>query len=227
VFKYESEMTKPVRDWLLAQGLMTKVEFKTPWGICDLVGVQINKEKADLRVNYNQRSTIGPIPRIALLERIPDAESGKSMGMAHLARIFDWWLTSDKLESEINYLIRKKFLISKRKDYYQKLNGWMPLHDRMVAVELKLNRVNEALYQAISNTTIFTESYVGLPFDSAVRIAEGKRRFEFEKNNIGLLAVKSNFCEKLISPRVSNKDANSVLQIHAGESFWRLFLKEY
>ncbi|MEW5923165.1 MAG: hypothetical protein AB1746_04185 [Candidatus Zixiibacteriota bacterium] len=226
MFKYESEMTRPVKDWLLAQGLMTRVEFKTPWGICDLAGVKINKEKAQLRMDYKQRATIGPIPRISILENIPDMESGKSISIKRLTSIFDDWLSAERIESELETLIRKKFVISNRKNHYQKLNGWMPMHERMVAVELKLNRISDALYQAIANTTIFAESYVALPYDTANRIAEGTRRSDFEKYNIGLLAVKRDICEKVIPAKIPNKGVNSALQIHTAESFWRLYLKE-
>jgi len=219
-------MTRPVDNWLLGQGLLVRKEFRLPWGICDLVGVKINESKAQLRKSFKQYSTIGPIPRVALLYNIPDTENNISISLKRLSRIFDGWISEDKLQHELEYLIRKKFVIANRKNHYQKLNGWMPLYDRMVAVELKLNRINEVLYQAVSNSGIFTESHIGLPKDTALRLAASKRRSNLEKNGIGLLAVDKYSCEVLIPPGHTHIKPDSVLQAHTAESFWRLYLKE-
>jgi len=226
MFRYEYEMTEPVYNWLLSQGLLVRREFRVPWGICDLVGVKIDESKAQLRKSFKQYSTIGPIPRVALLNSIPNIENNTSISLKRLSKIFDGWLTDEKLQRELDFLIRKKFVVSIRKSHFQKLNGWMPLHDRFVAVELKLNRISEVLYQAVSNTGIFDESYVGLPRDTAFRAAESRRRHDFEEYGIGLLAVDKNSCEILIQPGPSKIKPDSILQAHTAESFWRLYLKE-
>ncbi len=43
------------------------------------------------------------------------------------------------------------FIVRTDTQALQKINGWMPLQKRLVAVELKLSRVEEAISQAVNN----------------------------------------------------------------------------
>jgi hypothetical protein len=67
------------------------------------------------------------------------------------------------LERDLRALIADRFVVVKKNGSFQKVNGWAPLHQRIVAVELKLRRISEALSQGLSNRTFATESYVALP----------------------------------------------------------------
>lgn len=42
-FDFEREMAQPVLNWLQQNRLEVKSEFSTPWGICDMVGVQFDR----------------------------------------------------------------------------------------------------------------------------------------------------------------------------------------
>jgi len=141
--------------------------------------------------------------------------------LAKLHRESFGYLSGELLENEVRQLLRLKFVTSPRRGLFQKLNGWNPLHERIVAVELKLCRITEALDQASSNRAFATESYAALPAALAYRIAGNCRAAEFRKNGVGLLAVSQNSCRRLLPGSCPKGVADEVLQAHCVERFWR------
>jgi hypothetical protein len=108
----------------------------------------------------------------------------------------------------------------------QKLNGWMPLHKRLIAVELKLNRVEEAISQARNNLIFADSSYVWLPKKLALRVASRRiRESSFLESGVGLLAVASAECEILIPSRHCSAKPDPVIQFYCVEKFWRTYPK--
>jgi len=222
VFQLEREMAAPGREWLKRQGLLIKEEFSTPWGICDLVGVSFSQERVRQRLNLGQRGPIGPPLRIALLNRIPDAQTGETISIGQLESEFRDWVVPSAIQGELGHLIDSGFVISVRPDCLQKRNGWVPLHSRIVSLELKLSRVEEALNQAWSHLRFATHSYVGFPRELAIRVAKSRRRRDFLGAGIGIVAVGPIRCEVLVPSRNRSSDErDAVLQMHCVERFWR------
>ena len=62
---------------------------------------------------------------------------------------------------------------------------WLPLHDSLVFVELKLSRVAAVFHQAY-NHTIVGESYAALPLSVAERVVGQER---WTRYGVGLLGV--------------------------------------
>ncbi len=220
-FGLENQMAASVVDWMNGQGLAVKREFSVPWGICDLVGVKLVARKVRLRLSYGQKHPVGPHLRLYILSKIPDINSGRSITQERLRREFFEYLPNEILENELKRLLCLKFLRSPRQRQFQKLNGWAPLHKRIVAVELKLSRISEALAQASSNRTFTTESYVALPSALAYRVAQSGRADEFLKKGVGILAVSQGTCRQALSSRYVAGLADNVLQAHCVERFWR------
>lgn len=219
-FALESEMSAPVQRWLRGQRLAIKQEFATPWGICDLVGISFNKEHVKQRIAFGQHEAIGPLHRIQLLRRIPEVESGMSVTMSRLAKVA-FGLDTKALETELKRLISGRFVIKKADGSLQKLNGWAPLHRRLVAVELKLSRITEVLSQAASNRAFADESYVAMPAEIAKRVALGSRASEFLSAGVGILAVTSSRCKVVLLSSQSGVPVDLSLQMHCAERFWR------
>ncbi len=213
-------MAAPVVKWLTRRGLTVKREFSVPWGICDLVGLKFNRRQVRLRLQHGQKSAIRSPLRLHLLSLLPDSESGKYITLKHLERACIGAFPLEFLEHELDYLKRLKFVRSIGTRRFQKLNGWAPLHNRIVAVELKLRRVTEAIAQASMNCAIATESYVALPFDLAYRAAKGLRGGQFKQAGVGLVAVSRGECVCLIPSTNSAADQNEVLQSYCVERFW-------
>jgi hypothetical protein len=222
LFELENQMAPAVADWLYCQGFAVKQEFSLPWGICDLVGVKFNQKKVQKRISNGQTRAVGSSFRLHILSKIPDIDaSGSSITLHELRRELTGALPYDLLEDEIAKLVHSKFVTSPAHKRFQKLNGWAPLHTRIAAIELKLARTSEALAQARLNRAFSTESYVALPAPLAYRVANSKRSDDFRKCGVGLLAVFSGVCKRVLSSKVCPDMRDDVLQAHCVERFWR------
>jgi hypothetical protein len=217
-FGLEREMSGPVLRWLVRQKLIAKPEFRTPWGICDFVCVEFNPAKIAERLALGQKQPIGTVLRVSLLNAIPEHKDGISLQALH-GHYADL-LSLSELEREISVLQKGNFIASPSPGRFQKLNGWAPLHNRIVAVEMKLSRIDEALAQAQSHLAFATESYVALPSKTAKSLMSGPRTSAFQECGVGVLSVSRSRCELLLTSK-NTRQPDPVLQMHCAERFWR------
>lgn len=225
-FDYERQMIEPVEIWLLSQGLLVKREFPLPWGICDLVGCSFNKKNVKKRLTFGQKKTVGSHLRVALLSMIPDREQARSINLEKLHGAFAGFVDESQIGIELERLKRDKFVMQTSEGAFQRVNGWLPLHRKLIAVELKLARVDDALHQAINNLGFADESYVGLPADVAKRLISGKKKSQFADSGIGVIAVDSVRCKVLLKPNLGKASCDEVMQMHCVERFWRGYLRD-
>ena len=220
-FRFERDMIPIARNWMSDQGLMSKVEFYTPWGVCDLVGVSLEESRVQDRLNLGQKQAVGPLIRVEILNRVPDIETGTSITIDSLEYLYRELLTPEELRFQLNHLRTGKFVLVNEQGAFQKLNGWAPMHKRIVALELKLTRVEEALSQAVSHLEFVQESFVGLPVKLAERVANSNRVREFRRLGVGIVSVGAEKCVVLLSSIPPHAVANRVMQMHCVERFWR------
>ena len=227
-FRLEAEMKIPVIKWMEEQNLYVKSEFNTPWGICDLVGVDFNQENVKKRLDYGQKRSIGSLLKATLLDAIPDSdtEEKKSITRNMLYKLYDDYIGRDKIDSELNRLVKNRFIENAGKNRFSKLNGWLPVQNRVVAIELKLNRIQEALFQAYNHCLFTTESYVALPEDVAIRVMSGKKADDFIVWGVGLISVSKSKCEVLIEPRLPATNVDKIMQTYIVDNFWTGYLKD-
>lgn len=225
-FRTEREMSDSAQEWLAALGLMVKQEFYTPWGICDFVGVSFDGARVKERLNLGQRRPIGPPIRIHILSHIPDSSTQRSISIARLETRFSRLLTPPELRIELERLEVGKFIRRPGKERVQKLNGWAPLHKRIVALELKISRVEEALNQARAHLCFADESYVGFPIDRAERLASSKRMSRFEETGVGIVGIARRECLVVLPSRPVPRHKDALMQMHCSERFWRTMLKD-
>lgn len=227
MFTRESDMAAPVADWMKSGGMNVKTEFVTPWGICDLVGLTFDLDKVAHRLRLGQTRAISSITRAALLLQIPDAEKRKSTTLDKLVCQFSPSIPEEVVSEQIDRLIADRFVILSSRGRLQKLNGWMPLQERLVAVELKLSRVDEAMRQALNNLGFAGESYVGLPAEVAQRVASKASRWSrFFNAGVGLISVTQHNCEVLVRARKTQKWTDQAVQLYCVEKFWRTRVKD-
>ena len=220
MFKFESQMTKPADMWLCSQGLVTKKEFSTPWGICDLVGCSLNKTKIKKRLKYGQTKSIASQLRVMILSLIPDVDKGTSVTCQELQNHFAEYFDCDRINLEIDRLVKDKFIVSTPQGNLQKQNGWMPLQKKILSLELKLTRVNDALHQAINNLEFADESYVGLPMQTAIRVVHSEKKAKFSRCGIGILGISPQECKVLLRSNRTKAKPNEIMQAHCVERFW-------
>jgi hypothetical protein len=226
MFARESEMATSVSRWMNANGMTAKAEFVTPWGICDFVGVRFNTQKVAHRIKLRQISALTSITRAALLLQIPNVESNKSIGLERLIRDCAPSIPEDVVRRETSRLISDRFVVRSSSERLQKVNGWMPLHDRIVAVESKLSRVDEVTRQAVNNLGFADESYIALPADLARRVVSNTfRRSKLFDAGIGLLSVARHRCDVLLIAEKSRNCTDEAIQLYCVEKFWNNHLK--
>ncbi len=217
-FGLEKWMTIPALKWLTATPMLVKWEFRTPWGICDLVGVELSQTRVAARISGGQKTSIGPPSRVALLQLIPDASTGRTTDVESLRSQIDE--PSSIFERDLRSLCQRRFVVRHDDGGLQRLTGWAPLHTRIVAIELKLSRIDEVISQARSHTAFATESFIGLPTEKAVRLASSERANQLREAGVGLLAVDPDAASVLICP-AGRSTPDPVLQMHCVERFWR------
>jgi hypothetical protein len=227
MFSSEAKMTTPVFRWMQSLGLEVKSEFITPWGMCDLVGLTFRKGARAARLKLGQTQAVGSLIGAALLDKIPDAKTNRSTSLRRLTNKCMPTISEEIVAHQIQRLIEDGFVRSPDGNRLQKINGWVPLHKRLIAIELKLNRVEEALSQARNNLIFADKSYVGLPRDLAERIAASKTRCaKFVDDGVGLVAVSSQECKILIPSRHRSSAPDPVIQFYCVEKFWRTHSKD-
>jgi len=224
MFRYEREMGSAAEAWLRSQGLLVKREFSVPWGRCDFVGCALHKLRARRRLRLKQRTAIGHIERVALLSRIPAAERRKSISRQALYRLMGDLIDEQEINRELLRLHQGHFVRFTRRGNLQRINGWVPLHRRLVALELKLERIEDALRQARDNTEFADESYVGLPLDVAYQVARGRKKQAFTDTGIGILGVSREQCRVILKARRQTAQPDNPIQVHCTERFWQDWL---
>ena len=227
MFARESEMTRPAASWLRSNGMTVKSEFVTPWGVCDLVGLSFNRDNVASRLDRRQTKAVGSITRALLLLRIPDVETGKSTTLRSLVRQCTPSIPEQIVSAETDRLVTDRFVTRSSRGWLQRVNGWMPLHQRLVAVELKLSRIEEAMRQALDNLGFAEESYVGLPSKVARRVASSPSRWSaFFGSGVGLLSVGQRRCRVLVPARRTHDWTDQAVQFYCVEKFWRTRVRD-
>lgn len=219
MFRYEREMAHPVRQWLENRGLITAPECQLPWGVCDFVAVSLYKRKVEQRLKMGQRSAIGNPVKVHLIDLIPDQEQGYSITARRLYKEMCEFCDSNDVDSMLSALKRSNFVVEPRKNHFQKLNGWMPLHKTIIAVEMKLNRVPDVLSQAYSNLRIADKSYIALPKPVAHRVVE-RDEDRIRHYGIGVIGVSSDKCRVLLSAQKKSAHTDREMQNWLVERFW-------
>jgi len=220
-FRLEHEMLEPARHWLESCGMMTKAEFANPWGVCDLVGCSLSPQNVSHRLALRQRRPIGPALRIAVLTRIPDSETGRTVTLRRLEKDFGGLIGKGAIATEVDRLVSGRFVRVTARGSFQRLDGWFPLHERLVTVELKLSRISEVLRQAVANRELTHESYAAFPMSVAQRLLGRKDRARFDRVGVGILGLTKRSCRVLLEARRAGDLPDAVAQMHCVERFWR------
>jgi len=221
MFANEASMQAVAVGWLKARRMIAKSEFVTPWGICDVVGLRFNNKRVAQRLMLQQTKALGSITRATLLLQIPDVETGNAIRLDALTRQCATSMSAEAVAKETERLIADRFVTSSPNGL-QKRNGWMPLQERLVAVELKLSRIDEVMHQALNNLGFASESFAGLPSDVARRVASSSRRWSrFFDSGVGLLSVGEKRCRVLVPSHRSSQLTDDAIQLYCVDKFWR------
>jgi hypothetical protein len=214
-FQLEHEMTAPAREWLAGQGLELWEEYPTGAGICDLVGAEIDQVVAEARRRSGQRKPVRDVERLRLLDAIPwEAPGVPSSRLQYIVGSL-----GARLDADLRWL-EEAGCITATSGHFVRIGPRQPVCSRLVAVELKLSRVGEALHQAHLRGRFADESYVGLPTPEAQRVgAASNWAHRFRESGVGLLALSPFSCDVVIPPPRRHA-TDPVLRAWCTERFW-------
>jgi hypothetical protein len=213
-------MAEPVRNWLMTQASHVKGEFAVAWGICDFVACEARPGSVSKRLELGQRNPIGPQMRISILSTIPDESNRCGISIDQLWKQFSVAMSRETLEVEVERLVKSKFAFRTSTGALKSRNGWKPLHSRVLAVEMKLNRISEVIAQARKNLSFATASYIALPSLVAHNFSERRSRKKVEKCGIGVISVSREKCTVLVPPSETNGLLDGISQSYVVERFW-------
>ncbi len=222
----EKSLTSPVRAWMTGQGLLSQAEYRAPWGVCDLVGLRFTEAGVSRRIASGQRAPLGSLLRIELLAAIlQHSKSSAPMTLARLRDIVDSECARG-LEHELVHLERRRLVRRVGRGWSAGDLDWLPLHERIVAVELKLRRVSDALSQARNHVRFASERYVALPQKAAERalLTHGDA---FRQAGVGILSVDSRDCAVILGTEAVLQLKHDLYeQVRCVERFWAKRLKD-
>lgn len=222
-FRYEAEMARAVANWMGRSGLTVRPEFRTASGVTDMVGCRWIAGAVRSRLTARQRRPLGPLLRVAIFEAIPPR---RSVRLASLAARFEDVCGPDAMRAEVAQLVRDRFVAIVPGQRVARIASWSRMSDRVVAVELKLSRLSEAIRQARQYLVFADDVYIALPKRAAVDAVQ-HRREQLAGTGIGMLAVERRTAQVVLRPsRVLRAHAvDPVARQHTVERLWRYALK--
>lgn len=223
--RLESQLESSAWRWLRGFADVAVDQFQTPWGIADLFAVKCDFDRVLTRRDMGQNVASTNDQDVMVLLAIPDLTSEERTDERRLAKKFSFLLGDAKVRSIIAALRRRKLIKVDADGAICRNTPWLPFHKQMWAVELKLQRVDEALAQAKRHLKITPYSYVGLPPQIAARTADSTKAAEFRKSGVGLLSISATECSALIEPAGKVSCVDPVYAVAAAERCWSTYLK--
>lgn len=223
--RLETQLASSVWRWLNTKGAYPIDEFQAPWGITDFFGIRPNLDRVLERTSKGQTTSVGGDQHVMILLAVPALESGKSIDQELLAKRFSFLIGKSKVEHIIQTLRKRRFLKADSQGQLTRDTPWLPFHDEMWSVELKLTRVNEALAQAKRHLRITPNSFVGLPPIAASKVAQSAKANDFIRSGVGLLSVTPEECVEVIKCSGDRSPVEQVYEVAAAENCWRQILK--
>lgn len=223
--RLETQLEASVWRWLRGIAEITVDQFQTPWGIADLFAVKCDFDRVLMRRELGQDVASTRDQDVMVLLAIPELTSGGRTDERRLAKKFSYLLGEAKVRLIVAALKRRKLIKVDADGAICRNTPWIPFHKQMWAVELKLQRVDEALAQAKRHLKITPYSYVGLPPQIAERTAVSAKSEDFRESGVGLLSISATECSTLIEPAGKYTCVDPVYAIAAAERCWGTYLK--
>jgi hypothetical protein len=223
--RLETQLESSVWRWLREFADISVDQFQTPWGIADLFAIKCDFDRVLARRDLGQNIASTNDQDLMVLLAIPELTSGKRTDVQRLEKEFSFLLGEAKVRSIVAALRRRKLIAVDSDGRICRNTPWLPFHKQMWAVELKLDRVDEALAQANRHLKITPYSYVGLPPLIAEKTANSRKAQDFRESGVGLLSISPEHCSTLIEPAGNYACVEPMYAVAAAERCWSTYLK--
>lgn len=166
-----------------SEGFLTKTEIGVGYGIADLVLVQFNDDNCAIRKHNKQYQPLLKELYFRTLKYIPDFNNGSKP--IELNRLIEKTKLSKALlkYQVLRELEKNAFIVQKYTNCYFKINGWVPIAKRVIAVEAKIKDWRRGFYQANRYKSFADKVYLAVP----PQISHLVDSELLKKHNVGLL----------------------------------------
>ena len=203
LFRYEEDMRAPVHDWLNSRNCVARDEVGLPWGVCDCIGVEVDQAQVDVRRTARQFTRLTQ-EEIRYLCNIPPGGC-YTQDLAAYLHLYHGWPSFKK---QLKSLIKRRVIEAEEKEgaqYLVRNVPWLPMHKRLIAVEMKLSQASVVLHQAFNHVAFCGESWAAMPKDKIGRMRK-ETVTRFGEWGVGLLAVTPDSCSVIITARENEID---------------------
>jgi len=215
----EKSFVHKLKKLLEKDGYFVKPELGVGFGVADLVLIknnQFNKNHCLLRKQHSQKFKLLNEDYFRVLQCLPDQEKNT---LVH----FDEILNKSKLsKSLLKYKILKdledkKYIKCVHKNYYFKVNGWLPIAKEVVAIEAKIKDWKRGVYQANRYKAFADKVYLAIPKETEHLVDKSI----LAKYGVGLIVLDNKKVEKMIKISApKNVASNENKKNYAMEHFW-------
>jgi hypothetical protein len=212
--KSESHLVRILRNYFDSLGYITTTELSLGYGRADLVAFNIDTNRCKARLNNGQHRSLDKLKYYNLLRLIPEIESDESISLYNLSEHLK--LSQSHLRQNLlSFLIRFGYIIEVNHKRYAKVNGYIPIADEILAVEVKVSDWRRGAIQAKRYQVFANRVFLAISNYYAHRVD----RSLLEDHNIGLLTVGHKIYEDLKAPQLLPRDLNRFN--FAAEWVWR------
>lgn len=216
----EKTFVKQLEKIFEQEGFFTKREVGVGYGVADLVVIKkdkLNQRRCAIRRDYGQFSKLLREDYFKILEQVPDQDAGcKPIALedlierTHLSKSFLKYTILRTLEE-------KKYIKREGKNFYFKINGWMPIADEVIAIEAKMRDWKRGFIQANRYKSFADKVYLAVPVETA-HLVDKKL---LKKHHVGLIVFDAQANEKKTAlPVKRHEPLNDYKRNLAIEFFW-------
>ncbi len=213
----EALFVKRLEKVFSEEGFYTRREVGVGYGIADLVLFKPNKSKVLKRLGHNQHRRLLNENYFKVLGNITDYEVSEIP--THIKEIESRVaISSGTLKYSILPDLKKAGYIREvDKNYYLKINGWLPIGKELIAIEAKLHDWRRGLQQAVRYKSFAHKSYLAVPSN----LIKNVPREEVERYGVGLISFDpESRKKKIIVAAKSRTPLNLNKRDLASEFFW-------
>lgn len=218
----EKSFVKNLEKAYLKDGFYTKREIGVGYGVADLVLFRPNIANCLKRIKRKQLKPLLNEGYFKIFNLLPDFESNrKPLGLIDLKN------KTHYSASFLRYRLLKELKNAKcikevDRNYYFKINGWLPIGKELIAIEAKLKDWKRGFYQANRYRVFAHSAYLAVPTNTA-KIVDTSL---LKKHGIGLIVFDVEKQKKKVIIEAKKRDTLSeTKRNYASEYFWSLNLR--
>lgn len=219
----EKSFVKKLEIIYLKEGFYTRKELGVGYGIADLVLFRPDIKNCLKRLDRKQLKPLLNEGYFKVFDSLSDIESDTAPTKLDDLKTKIHYSSSFLKYKLLKELKKAKYVKEVERNYYFKINGWLPIGKELIAIEAKLKDWRRGFYQANRYRVFADKVYLAVPFNIAKKVDISLLR----KHGVGLIAFDAENNMKKIMLEARKKEMFSeTKRNYASEYFWGFELKK-